>query len=319
MNAAELINVPVLPAWSAYAGEAFNLSERRPLFILSESRDAFVVAGFYHRGEFWKAVVPKQGVAEIIGQRFNFSKPRRHPDGSTTHPLFFANHVQARLKMAPDRALRLYPLEAETAGEPAHTIGDFVYSVEAVGPHGRKWNLSDALLGNLAVVHRFLSIEEVAFERIMRERMNVLESPPLPLEEGFLNTLLAEAIRESHTAGLSKPYFMFRLPFSATNCTSEPLKLLDGVLRTPRRRRFLRRLPIHPRGYLQLRGLWTAGQTVPTLNEQMAAWVQSEQAKQRREIHVAKKKQLAKVTDAPKISLWKNLSRLSKAMRSDSR
>jgi hypothetical protein len=107
---------------------------------------------------------------------------------------------------------------------------------------------------------------------------------------------------------------MFRLPFSATNCTSEPLKLLDGVLRTPRRRRFLRRLPIHPRGYLQLRGLWTKGQSVPTLNEQMADWLASDAAKERREIHVHKKKQLPKESGAS-VSWLKNLSRLSKAMR----
>jgi hypothetical protein len=314
-NTNDANNVPVLPDWSAYAGEAFNLGERRPLSILTETTESFVVSGFYHRGEFWKAVVPKQGVAAIVGQRFNFSKPRRHKDGSTSHPLFFVNHVQARLKMAPERALALYRLEAEPVGEPAYTIGDFCYSVEAVGPFGRKWNTSDALLGNLALVHRFLSIEDVAFERIMRERMTVFESPPLPLEEAFLNTLLAEAIRESDAAGLNRPYFMFKLPFTATNCTSEPLKLLDGVLRTPRRKRFLRRLPIHPRGYLQLRGLWTAGQTVPTLNEQMAEWLASDAAKERREIHIRKKKQLPKETKTAKVSLWKKLSRLSMAMR----
>lgn len=315
MDSAQDAAVPVMPAWSAYAGEAVNVSERRPLEIRQENDEAFVVEGFYHQAEFWRAVVPKRGVAEIIGQRFNFSKPRRRGDGREIYPLFFVNHVQARIRMQPEQTVRLYRPDSELAGEPVHQVADFSYSVEAVGPHGRRWNTLDAMLGNLALVHRFLSTEDVAFERILRERMTVLQSPPLPLDDPTLNTMLHEAIRESHTCGLTRPYFMMRLPFSATNCTSEPLRLLDGVLRTPRQRRFLRRLPIHPRGYLKLRGLWQ-GEQLPTLNEQMADWIASDAAKQRREIHVRKKKQATRPAKLPRVSWWRQLASLPKAMRS---
>jgi hypothetical protein len=314
MNAPDLTPVPVMPEWSAYAGEAFNLTERRPLVILAESDEAFVVDGFYHWGEFWKAVIPKRGVAQIIGQRFNFSKRKRREDGSARARLFFANHVQARLRMHPEQPVRLYPAEVEPRGDGAHTIADFCYSVEAVGPHGRRWNLSDALLGNLAIVHRFMSIEEVAFERIMRERMTVLQSPPLPLEPETLNRVLHAAIRESASVGLSRPYFMFRLPFTATNCTSEPLRLLDDVLHTPAWRRSLYRFPVHPRGYLKLRGLWQAGGPAPTLNEQLAEWLAGEEAKQRRHVHVSRKQPVPK--DAvPKVTWRRNLSSFVKALR----
>jgi hypothetical protein len=34
MSHADLPSTPVLPGWSAYAGEPFDLSERRPLEIL---------------------------------------------------------------------------------------------------------------------------------------------------------------------------------------------------------------------------------------------------------------------------------------------
>jgi hypothetical protein len=305
---------PVLPEWSAYAGEAFNLSERRPLAIVEETDERFVVEGFYHRAEFWRAVIPRRGVAEIIGQRFNFSKPRRREDGTTTHALFFANHVQARIRMQPDRPVKLYPPEGPFVA--AHEIDDFCYSVEAVGPWGRKWNTWDALVGNLAIVHRFLSTHDAAFERIMRERMTVLQSPPLPLEGEMLDRVLAAAIRESHAAGLSRPYFMFRLPFAANNCTSEPLRLLDDVLRMPRRRRILRRLPIHPRGYLKLRGLWASGRELPTLNEQLAEWLASEEAKERREIHVRKKKLLPRETALPRVGLARHLGSFLRALRS---
>jgi hypothetical protein len=307
---------PVLPEWSAYAGEPFNLSERRPLAIRAESDEAFIVDGFYHQGEFWQAVIPKVGVAEIIGQRFNFSKPKRREDGTSRPSLFLANHVQARVRMRPDAPLRLYANAAEPRGPAAHTLADFCYSVEAVGPHRRRWNLSDALLGNLAVVHRFLSIEEVAFERIVRERMTVLQSPPLPLEAALLDAILHEAIRESHTTALTRPYFMYRLPFSATNCTSEPLKLLDGVLRTSRGRRALYRFPIHPRGYLKLRGLWQDGAPTPTLNEQMADWLAGEQAKERRQLHLAKKHERPRETaEPPRVPWRRHLGRFFKAVR----
>lgn len=309
------MSAPVMPAWSAYAGEPFNLSERRPLVIVAESDESFVAEGFYHQGEFWKAVVPKRGVAEIIGQRFNFSKPRRSDDGRSRPSLFFANHVQARLTMEPERALKLFPGGADTTGEPAHRVNDFCYSVEAVGPQGRRWNLTDALLGNLALVHRFLSIEDVAFERIVRERMTVLQSPPLPLEPEFLNRMLVEAVRQSHAVGLSRPYFMFRLPFSATNCTSEPLRLLDDVLRSPHWQRSLHRFPIHPRGYLKLRGLWRQGPPAPTLNEQMADWLSGEGAKARRQIHVNKKRNVPTRAAAPEVSWQRKLSSFLKALR----
>ncbi len=319
MSTLATIANPVMPAWSAYAGEEFNLTERRPLTILSETDESFVVDGFYHRGEFWRSVLPKRGVSQIIGQQLNFSKPKRQQDGASMPSIRMLNHVQARLIMAADCGARLYPTGAEPFGEPAHYLTDFCYSVEAVGPYGRRWNPADALLGNLAIVHRFLSIQDVVFERIILARMSVVQSPPLPLAPQQRDTMLCEAIRESHATGLDRPYFMFRVPGTATNCTSEPLKLLDRVLRTPREQRFFHRLPIWPRGYLKLRGLWQDGEPHPTLNEQMAAWIDSEEAKQRRKIHVRRKKELRRDGRLKNVSWLKNVASFLRAVRTDSK
>ncbi len=305
----------VMPSWSAYAGQPFDLSERRPVELLSEDEREIVVSGFYHQAAFWKAVVPARGVAAIIGQRLNFSKPWQRRDGTKRPSVFFLNHVQARVQMQADRPLLLFPADAEPGGAPAHRIVDFSYSVEAVGPHGRKWNLSDALLGNLAVVHRFLSTEEVAFERIVRARMTVVQSPPLPLEEDLLNTMLHEAIRQSHAAGLAHPYFMFRLPCSATNCTSEPLKMLDSVLHTPLLRSRFYRFPVYPRGYLKLRGLWQNGQSVPTLNQQMSDYLNGEEVRRRRAAHRERKRLQPRSAAAPRTAWSYNPLRLWKALR----
>jgi hypothetical protein len=311
---------PVLPEWSGYSGEPFNLTERRPLQIVSETPDTFTANGFYYRGAFWTAVIPKTGVAEIIAQRLNFSKPKKKPDGTRTPSVFFLNHVQARLKMQPDSPLLLYPVgERPTSNlpvsEPAHRIHDFVYTVEAVGPHGRRWNVADSLLGNLALVQRFLSTCDVAFERIMQARMTVLQSPPLPLEADVRDQLLQAAVRRSHEVGLAKPYFMIRLPFSANNCTSEQINIVDAVLQLPPWQHFFHRLPVHPRAYLKLRGLWREGQALPTLNEEMADWMASDEAKQRREIYSLKKKQAAPVEDVPDVPLRKNIRCFFKALR----
>lgn len=304
-----------MPDWSAYAGRPFDLSERRPVTVLSECDESLVIEGFYHAAQFWTAVVPKRGVAAILGQRLNFSKPLRRSDGTNRPSIFFLNHVQARVQMHADQPLLLFPADDEPRGEPAHRVGDFSYSVEAVGPRGRKWNLMDALLGNLAVVHRFLSTEEVAFERIVRARMTIVQSPPLPLESDLLNTMLHEAIRQSQTAGLEQPYFMFRLPCSATNCTSEPLRMLDRVLKTSGWRRRFYRFPIYPRGYLKLRGLWQDGQSTPTLNEQMADWIGGEDVRRRRQAYREQKKESPRPTTPARSGWWTNPTRLWQALR----
>jgi hypothetical protein len=265
-------------------------------------------------------VIPKTGVAEIIAQRLNFSKPKKTSDGTRKPSVFFLNHVQARLKMQPECPLLLYPVgqqptSSAPAGKPAHCIHDFVYTVEAVGPHGRRWNVADSLFGNLALVHRFLSTCDVAFERIMQTRMTVLQSPPLPVEAAVRDQLLQAAVRRSHEVGLAKPYFMIRLPFSANNCTSEQLNLVDAVLQLPPWQHFFHRLPVHPRAYLKLRGLWQGDQIVPTLNQEMADWLASDEAKQRREIYLLKKKQNAGLEKASGIPLWKNIRCFFKAIR----
>ena len=316
MNAVDATTEPVMPHWSAYAGEAFNLTERRPVSILSESDTAIIAEDFYYWEDFWTAVIPKHGVADIIGQRLNFSKPRRQPDGTSKPSLFFMNHVQARLIMQPEHPIELYPPGREPAGEPAHRVDDFCYTVEAVGPHGRHWNLFDGLLGNLAIVHRFLSTEDVIFERIIRERMTIIQSPPLPLEPQIKNQMLCEAVRESHNAGLSRPYFIVRARGTATNCTSEPMKLLDRVLQTPFWQRFFHRFPVYPRGYLKLRGLWQDGQPPPTLNDQMAEWIAGDRAKQRRHAHIQKKKSVPKGCQPPRVPVGRHVTSFFKAIRS---
>ena len=61
------------------------------------------------------------------------------------------NHVQTRFVFDPRHPVELYPLEREIVGDPCHLVEDLVYSIEAVGPLGVRFNFRDGFVGNLIV------------------------------------------------------------------------------------------------------------------------------------------------------------------------
>ena len=78
-------SIVLLPRGSRYAGQALDVSSRRSIAILpigesenlvDSNEDRFIVDGFYHLGEFWRAIIHLDGVANVYGQAFNFSKPK---------------------------------------------------------------------------------------------------------------------------------------------------------------------------------------------------------------------------------------------------
>jgi hypothetical protein len=231
--------------------------------------DEFVVVdGLYHQGQFWRARIPLDGVCGIHGQAFNFSKPKtkageQGPElmvdyqGVPKRKIPGLNHVQSRFVFAADRMVGLYPLEGDTSGEPRERIGDIIYSIEAVGPLGVRFNMRDALMGNLISAHRLLSTQEMVFERIVVENMYVLESPELPLDAAKRRAALTASILRSHYAGMGETYYLLSC-CRTNNCTSTPLREVDRIADyTPLQRlaTLLYRLPLSPRLYLRLRGL----------------------------------------------------------------
>ena len=266
-----------MPRWSRYAGQPIDFTSRRSIMIDAPADDAVLIDRdaretvldyFYHAGQFWRAVIPLDSVENVFGQAFNFSQVRtRKRKGQTEtvvnkhglpkHRIPVLNHVQVRFTLQSRHSVKLFPLGSDVAGNPVHLIHDFVYSLEVLGPAGVSFNLRDGLAGNLLSAHRFLSTQEMVFERLVVENKYVTESPPLPLSASDKRELLIESLLRSHRAGLSETYYLYRL-CGTNNCTSSPLTILDSVVeyRWPQRLgAMLYRLPLSPRFYLRVRGL----------------------------------------------------------------
>ncbi|MEM8865883.1 MAG: hypothetical protein AAGF31_10105 [Planctomycetota bacterium] len=295
-----------MPRWSRYRGEPLDDNGRCSIKLaggqstpLSPDASTVTVDYLRHQGQYWRAVLPLGGVERVYGQAFNFSKPktrrgdhgpeiRYRKSGLPERTVPIMNHVQSRFSFRDDQPVKLYPLGGETSGPPADEVYDVVYSIEATGPPGVSYNLRDAILGNLVCAHRFVSIQEVVFERIAVENQYVLETPPLALEPSETRALLAKSLERSHLAGMDEPYYLFRCG-ATNNCTSTPFRMLDEVVNyTPRERlgALLYRLPLNPRLYLRLRGLDPSPKQYSFLREEFLDYLEDPATQKRRREHV---------------------------------
>ena len=296
--------VVYMPPRSRYRGQEVDVSSRRSLQIVAnqadesllETSDHFVnVDYFYHHGTFWKARIPVDGVQHVFGQAFNFSKPKTKPgktgpeiivdsQGLPRRTISTLNHVQSRFVLRPDHYVELYPRVDDETGEPAERLNDFIYSLEAVGPAGIKFNLRDGLAGNLLSAHRFLSTEEMVFERVVLQNQYVGQSAPLPLDDAARRALLVKSLLRSHRAEMSERYFLYRF-FGTNNCTSSPFQILDEVADynlIQRLGSLLYRLPLNPRLYLRIRGLDADPSHSTLIRDEFADYIRSPAAQQRK-------------------------------------
>lgn len=266
-----------MPSWSKYKDQPIDLTSRRSIVVrepsvedqtLADDVEAAIVDFFYHEGQYWRARIPLNAVEQVSGQVFNFSRKRTRKteqgveivtdsDGIPKRTIPILNHIQSRFILNKSQPIRLYPLLADAAGPPTHEVSDFVYSFEAVGPPSVRFNLKDAMAGNLISAHRFVSTREIVFERIVVENQVVTESPSIPLNAQQKRKLLVESLLRSHFAGMNEAYYMYRF-CGTNNCTSCPLQILDKVMtyRWPYKLgALIYRLPLSPRFYLRVRGL----------------------------------------------------------------
>lgn len=292
-----------MPAWSRYAGQPVDKNGRQSINAgqhpIVDDADVATFDYFRHEGTDWRAVVPLGAVTEVYGQTYNFSAPktRRGENGPVTRfrknglpkrTIPILNHVQCRFLLADDRPLQLYPLGADTTGEPAHLLHDFCYSVEATGPTGVLYNLRDALFGNMLCAHRFVSTQEMVFERISVEGQYVTESPPLVLRPAEKQRLLVKSLQRSDAARMDEPYYIFRLS-STNNCTSNPLQILDEIVSYNWHQwlgSLLYRLPLNPRFYLWMRGLDSDPKHRKFLRDEFAEYLNAPATRKRRRVFV---------------------------------
>jgi hypothetical protein len=301
------------PRGQRYTGQLFDISSRHSIQIVGDSSPAALIAPdlshvvidyFYHEGTYWRARVPLDGVQHVFGQAFNFSKARTRsgengPELIVDHQgvpkpsMRWLNHLQSRFTFAADYSVELYPLEGELTGEPHHRVGDLIYSIEAVGPLGVRFNLRDALAGNLIGAHRLLSTREMVFERIVVENMHVLESPPLPLSDVQRRAALTASILRSHRASMSETYYLYRV-CGTNNCTSGPLREIDRIASynlVQRLGTLLYRFPISPRLYLRLRGLDSDPKVRKLVRDEFAQYISHPETVKRKRSYVRSRTQ----------------------------
>lgn len=243
-----------------------DTSSRRSVQIVSKTADYIVVSDFYHDGQFWTARIPFVAPENIFGQSFNFSKVKTRKSGKGREVVFdkrgqpkprfsFINHLQCRMRFGHGKAVELFA--GEVTGEPTHRINDFVYSVEAVGPKGVAFDFKNGLSGTLICAHRFMSTQEMVFERVVVLGYYVWESPPLPLSDDEKMTVLLKSLQRSDEAGLNEVYYLYRC-CGTNNCTSNPFRIVDQAVKYKLHHKLgslVYRLPLNPRLYLRIRGL----------------------------------------------------------------
>ena len=292
-----------------YRGQVLDFSTRRSIQFRNEaeidqleSKDHVVVDYFFHEGEFWTAKIPLGSVSVLFGQAFNFSKPKMRAGADGPEKIYdergvprrtvrALNHLQTRFQLKSDAAIELFPLGNEPAGEPVHTVRDFVYSIEAVGPLGIGFGLRDGLNGSLVSAHRLFSTQEMVFERCVVESQYVLESPPLPVDDGVKQKLLRAALRRSHRAGVTETYYLYRC-CGTNNCTSGPFQMLDSIAQYPWKHRLgalLYRLPLSPRMYLRVRGMDSDPDETRLVRDDFQDYIQDKATQQRKRDYVRAK------------------------------
>ncbi len=302
-----------MPAASRYAGENVDASSRHSIAIVSSGDDSerdspvdpasshSVVDYFYHDGQYWRAVIPLDGVDKIYGQAFNFSNIKTREGADGPEILFnknglprrsvpILNHIQTRFHFKADQPVELYPLGKPTSGDAVHRCHDIIYSFEAVGPVGITFSVRDGLAGNLISTHRFISLQEMVFERLVVENQWVAESPPLPLSEQETRALLVGSLLRSHRAGMTERYYLYRI-CGTNNCTSSPLQIVDRVVHygwLQRLGSMIYRLPLSPRFYLRIRGLDSDPSFRKLLRSEFETYIQDEETQTRKREHVRK-------------------------------
>lgn len=297
-----------MPAWSRYAGQAMDCSSRHSIALVGDCVQGNIASGashaavdyFYHEGQYWRAVIPLDGVDQVFGQAFNFSRIRTRKTKDGPIPMTDArgvpkrvipilNHLQTRFTFKPDQPIRLLPMANLHADhvEP-QTVSDIVYTIEATGPPGVTFNLRDAMGGNLLCAHRFVSTQEMVFERIAVENQFLQQSPPLLLQPGEERALLVKSLERSHRAGMDEPYYLYRV-CGANNCTSNPFQILDQVVNYTWPQwlgSLLYRLPLHPRFYLWVRGLDSAPGERTLVRDAFEAYLSNPETRRRKREYV---------------------------------
>jgi hypothetical protein len=255
-------------------GEPVDSTKARPVQLLDAAAKAeacrkagvdpatieHAFANLRHDGAFHIALVPRGAVEHLSVLQENFPAPVP------------AAHAMLRFQLRDDRPAILVP-QTNEPNPKTQALPDLVFSAEALGQPGWRYDLVAGQKGNFQLVDRMESLED---------RFRHVESynPPHPVHvhrvnvsSAVANQVLAEALATSERRGFADQYSTIE-----RSCGTEAFGILDRGVghNVPLHVHLARaitgeRLPTHAHQYLRLRGLVDRDDRPTLLADEMRA------------------------------------------------
>jgi len=237
-------------------GECYETRKARSLVRLNPQQATrygifsmvdLVVANVSHKGKFYVASIPLEGLKAAIFQLEYF--PAVVPAG----------HTQLRLQFEDSKPVTLV---SQSAAEPRTevTVTDLVMSIEALGQPGYKYDVIKGMDDQFGAVYRLTSLEE-KYDHMVRKQSHRVEQWKLNLSKQELKTVVRNYIAKSESVGMNLMYHTIKL-----NCTNELMAAIDDgadySVRERVRKFFAKATDFYPnviRHSLQLRRLLPLG------------------------------------------------------------
>jgi hypothetical protein len=196
-----------------YKGQCLS-DHARPVVETEESRNQPIwkeyieIANVSHLGEYYIAKIPVNGIDKIIFQLEYF--PAAVPAG----------HTQTRLMFKKETPVTLTPQDTSRSHEEI-TVDNLVFSVEATGHIGYKFDIFNGLKNHFATVYRVKTLEGFV-KRVIIEKNRKVEQWVLKLEKNEMRKFLVNYINESSQNQYKNMYNTLTV-----NCTNELVRILD--------------------------------------------------------------------------------------------
>lgn len=201
----------------AFKDQCVEATSVRPPKLVEESFGQITLVGFYDRGRFWRATLPKgELVAEVLFQIVPFE---------SGVPLVQAAHTQFRFKLKPGQKIAL---ESQT-GDPAQTaeVDDLVISSTFTAPRKVEYSAFKSLGSSYGIVTRVMSTQARALEEIQKDRSTIRQFR-LKLSDVERERLLILALHRASMEGYLQSYDLLD-----RNCTTIVFDTLDALKAPP--------------------------------------------------------------------------------------
>ncbi|MFZ9885863.1 MAG: DUF4105 domain-containing protein [Myxococcota bacterium] len=253
------------PLDTAKARPAIQLNEAEKLAACAKARVdpesiGVAFANLCHRGEFYTALIPKDAVRDVYLMLESFPAPVP------------AAHAMLRFALDDDKPAVLVPQNGLGDGK-QYQLSDLVFSSEALGQPGWKYDLVRGQKGHFGLVDRFESLEDRFRHVESYSPKHPVSLHRIALSDEEKQDVLSASVLLSEERGFSATYNTL-----ARSCTTEAFLALDRGVGDdlPLHVKLGRivtgeRIPTASPTYLALRGLVPKGEKPTLLSDEMAS------------------------------------------------